>query len=550
MAKTATTPRILPFKIGGDPELLLFYGDKHINAGQAVPKFFEGKFTKSPNSMGYLVREHGSFGWDGASPTCEIRPKESDSIETLTKNIQELFVAAHETMPLFDMSTLSIGRPVGGHFHVDAPAEFMNDEKLLNKTKKIIAALLLPILASEHKLSSTQRTKGGGYGEISDIRVHTDFGTGTFELRGPSSEWLTSEKICRSTLAYIAVIWNEIIKNHVKLGKNEMVFKSLMQTKAMQDMIIADYKPLATMMTELVSKQVKTFELYPQYKEEVDFILDPKAVYKEKEAAGWNITNGWNLKNEKVAGKRDLLAKNKIKEKIKSMNIELFMTTFSIAYNDDYNVASFANAITERIAATNWNLTNEYFLFGLKKGTEGFLAGPAIQFTKTDGAKLCYTIPKNIAKADSIAALTNIAKRVQAETGNTVKINPKTGKAFAGVSNMILIGIPYDVRAEENIKALIDIMWDIENGKLKTKEIETFEVQVIANKDEKDVETMINAVVSKDQPQLSSEAQAMATTEIMESYQTEGGEPPEPEENEERCDDCGELPDDCSCDND
>lgn len=515
MPKT-TTPELdlLPFKVGADPELLLFYGDKHINAGQAIPKFLNGKYPTG--TLGFNIGTHGNFGWDGSAPTAEIRPKESNDINVFVNNIGELFKAAHKEMPLFDLSTLSIGRPVGGHFHVDASAEFITNEKILGKVRKIIAALLIPILASEHKLSSTQRTKGGGYGELTDVRVHTDFQT--FEIRGPSSEWLTSEKICRATSAYIAVIWNEIQKNHVALAKNDIMFKSLGQAKAMQDMIIADYKPLAHMMTDTIAKEIRKFELYEKYKEEVDFILNPKAVYKEKEAAGWNINNGWKLGGEKTPTKRDLNATTKIKEKVKEMNIELLTNTFSISYNDDYNVATFATGISERIATMNWSLKHEYFLFGLKKGTAGFIAAQAMQFTTNDGAKICYALPTNISRDESATALKNIANRVKGAMGSTIKINPKTGKAFSGVSNIVLIGIPYDIRADENLKPLINLMWEIENGKLKAKPIESFEVSVIAHKEENNTEEIISQTTST-QNGLTDEAQILATEMILEDYQ-------------------------------
>lgn len=509
--------KTFPFKIGADPEFLLFYGDKHINAGQVIPKFMDGKFTKT--EMGFNIGEHGNFGWDGSSPTGEIRPKESNDVDVLTNNIGELFKAAHNAMPLFDMSTLSIGRPAGGHFHVDVPREFTNNERLLTRIRKIVSVLLIPVIASEHKLSSMQRTKGSGYGNLTDIRVHTEGSMMTYELRGPSSEWLVSEKICRSTVAYIGVIWNEILKNHAALAKNDIVFKNLPQAKAIQDMIIADYKPFANSLTDLIAREVKKFELYPQFKDEVDFILNPQAVQKEKEAVGWNINRGWNLKGESKVTKRELNAKTKIKEKVKAMNIELLTGTFGISYNDDYNVALFANAISERIAALNWNLSNEYFLFGLKKGTNGFLVGPAMQFIKNDAMPLCHLMPNNIAKADSVKAMRNIATKVKNIAGSVVKISPQTGKAFAGVSNTVLIGIPYDIRAEENIKPLIDIIYDIENEKLKAQPIDKFEATVISNKEEKNLDELISSLGTNQQG-LHSEANEAAIETITENYQT------------------------------
>lgn len=493
--KTPKPVFILPFKIGGDPELLLFYGDKHIHAGNTIPKFLKTKYEQKEN--GYKIGENGALGWDGASATAEIRPKESNDVNQLTENIKQLFITANKEMPLFDMSTLSIGKPVGGHFHVEAPELFRDNDALQAKLRKIIATLLIPITSSEHKISSTQRTKGG-YGQISDIRSHSEFKT--IELRGPSAEWLTSEKICKSTISYIAVIWNEILKNHKELAKNRTTFRNLSQTKALQELITADYKPVTDTITKEIAKEIRKFELYPQFKEEVEFILNPEAVYKEKEKHGWNINNGWNLGNTATPTKKNLNEKKKIKEKVQAMDIELMTNTFSISYNDDYNVSTFANAISERIATLNWNLTHEYFLFGLKKETIGYIAAKASEHTGGYGlTKTCYTIPSNISKENSLTILNNIANRLQRETSNTLKINPKTGKACSGTSNTIIIGIPYEIRAKEDIKSLVDLIWNIENKKTKHQEIDKFTTQVVSNKDEINTKEIIDAGTSEQQ---------------------------------------------------
>lgn len=44
-----------------------------------------------------------------------------------------------------------------------------------------------------------------------------------------------------------------------------------------------------------ISLKVKKFKLYDQYKKEIDFILSPKEVIKEKELNNYNIITGWNL---------------------------------------------------------------------------------------------------------------------------------------------------------------------------------------------------------------------------------------------------------------
>ncbi len=52
---------------------------------------------------------------------------------------------------------------------------------------------------------------------------------------------------------------------------------------------------LNTLLLKQISTKVKKFELYDQHKKEIDFILSPKEVLKEKEAHKYNIIKGWNL---------------------------------------------------------------------------------------------------------------------------------------------------------------------------------------------------------------------------------------------------------------
>jgi len=44
-----------------------------------------------------------------------------------------------------------------------------------------------------------------------------------------------------------------------------------------------------------ISLKVKKFKLYDQYKKEIEFILSPKEIIKEKELNNYNIIKGWNL---------------------------------------------------------------------------------------------------------------------------------------------------------------------------------------------------------------------------------------------------------------
>lgn len=479
---TERKPREMPFKMGADPEFLIFHGTKILDASKII-KYFIGQTqnqTLEANAMGYEIGKNGQLGWDGTNQTGEIRPTPEKNIDKLTEHIGQLLQTMNQKVPFADLTTLSIGTPAGGHIHVDITnknQEFRNSLSNNNRASKAIATFLIPIIAADHRISAASRVKGSGYGQADDIRIGEHGDSITLEIRGQSSEWLTTPKLTRSTLAYVGVVWNEIV-NNPKLFKNEIVFKNKPQITAIQDMVISNYKPLFDSIISQIAKVVKTFELYKEFKEEIDFILDTEAVYAEKEKNGWNIGQGWNFQKNKAPTKRDLFSGKKTKNRIKNIDMELINTSLSIDYNDDRHVSNFANAISERIAAFGWNLKNNYFLFGLAKGENNFLAatGNDVILCKNeqDGEMPVYVTPTTRTANQARNTLLNMWSKIKYNSSNSLKINPKTGKLLQDNKNTVMIGIPYETREENKIKDLINLIWKIESGKLVKKKIKDF----------------------------------------------------------------------------
>lgn len=479
-----TTKNKLPFKIGADPEFLLFHGVRALDAHGLMTTYFQKKANLKLNETGhgggYIVPNVGEIGWDGASSTGELRPEPTDNPEEMVNKIGTLIAKMHEHMPFVDYTTLSIGSPIGGHIILDAPKELVSENHApngdiqaqkaeMNRVAKLIASFVMPIIASEHKVSSSSRL-GMDYGQADDYRWEErgPKKQGTLEVRGMSAEWITSPKIAHATLCYMAVIWHEILKNNKELIKEKAILKTKGHITAVQQMMLADYRLLETAIVKGLSKLIRQFELYPLYKKEVEFILHPADAMREKEKHGWNLTSGWKIGNKvKPPTRKDIFADKKIAERLKAADMAALEQGFHVPYNDDYNVQLYAKAISDRVAGINWKLNNEYFLFGLKKGIEGF----ACMRIKE---KTFHSVPTNNPHANTTSSCEKMSKRFEEEIKNLVRIDPKTGKTRRWGVNQVVIGIPYGIRAENNTKPLLELIWDIEKGKNKATKITEF----------------------------------------------------------------------------
>lgn len=455
--------RKLPIKVGCDPEFMMFYGNRPANAQAMFQSFFRN--TGLLHGQGIRVIGAGEIGTEGSAAIVgEMRPNPGSSPEELTRNIGTLIKAMHDHMPLLDMSTLSIGHPIGGHMHLDMPMEFAKNAKVQSKLVRIAATMMMPIFASEHRMCAASRYTQSHYGHAHDVRYAIKGETLCIELRALTSEWMCTPRICEATIAYLAVIWHEACKRYEELSKENVVFKSQPQIEAIQRMILTDYKPMADSLVNDIGKLVRTFELYEQFKEECEFILNPSAVYAEKEKVGFELFQGWGFRDKvKPITKRSVLADKAIRSKIRTVNVDLLSSTISMPYNNDFNIQMYAKALAERTAALGWQLKHEYFFFGLKKGVEGFVAARV-------HSDEYFSIPENSPYKDVTHAVTKMRQRFNnvKEVSSATKIDPKTGKTRRGNINAIVVGIPYDVRQKKNIKPLIELIWRIERETLKS----------------------------------------------------------------------------------
>lgn len=471
-----TIKKEFDFKIGADPEFILTMQGRKIDAKQTMDLVLSNKpnFVKSHDCMGYEIKNKdcGDIGWDGASSTAEIRPKASETPQGVVKNLTELFKAFTNEIKICDMSTISEFSSVGGHVHLEIP----KGEKWTTEKKNIIqrrlSSFYLPLLISENKTNLNLRIQQG-YGSIKDSRIEQHFtypdGTPgfTLEFRAPSAEWLTTPKLATSTMAYLGVVYHEIIKNPKKFSKfNDIIFKSDKQGDALQTLAIMEYNILTQTILNKAKKYIKTFEMYPAYKTEIDYLFNPKQVIKDKQKADYNIAIGWNLIGKTLPKKSEILSsKKKIQKIAKEEDFDLLKNVMNIHYNDDTNVSLYAETLKDRVAAYNWKLKNNYYIFGIRKGIKtiisknlkrDYLCGNEILKTTLDEEYMNNLFDKMITKFTNTETIT---------TNPTLDF--KTGKMKDTRESSIIIGIPYESRIKEDIKDFLNLIWSLEKGEIK-----------------------------------------------------------------------------------
>ena len=61
-------------------------------------------------------------------------------------------------------------------------------------------------------------------------------------------------------------------------------------------MAISDYIGITESLFNRIKKAVRTFATYNDYKDQIEYILNPKKVMEDKKKANYDMTIGWNLK--------------------------------------------------------------------------------------------------------------------------------------------------------------------------------------------------------------------------------------------------------------
>lgn len=462
------------FTIGCDPEFNMVFQGRKLHAQNTMQKVLNGKPGFSSASGGFDTAE-GNIGWDGASTTAEIRIKQTNNIDEFVNRMDETIKKLSSNFPGVEFSTLNEFAPIGGHIHLAVPEHIDANGTTFKKQLDKFFPFLIPITLSENKISATVRIKTS-YGAITDLRFDHKFtnqnGTPgyTCEVRCPTAEWTSSKKITRATIAYLAVVWNELTA-HPKsfITATAKLPRTKEQIKAVHLLAMSNYEDGASPVLKEIKKHIKNFELYDKYKEEIEFILNPKEVVKEKKECLYEATRGWGFAKEAAKiTKTEFMSEKAIKDTADKENLDNKTNPNYIIFNKDFKVDQFAGALNERIIAFGWKPENTYVLFGLRKGI------PEIVARNRRGE---YIVGENMIKTKGdLTQMESTFKKLETKLSSSIgtpgkKIDIVSEKIIDTKSKTILIGIPYDMRTKEDTKTMLSTIYDIENKKYKPKKI-------------------------------------------------------------------------------
>lgn len=442
------------FKIGADPEFNIFLHDTRLSAARLLETLFDNNQPRYQKADKGFTVKGGNIGWDCSDSTGEIRPNPNYNPIQVADNIKKILKEFANKAEIFELTSLSMGAPIGGHIHLEVPSDITNEK--LNKINKILTAFYWPILMGENKVNIYNRIKEG-YGEIENMRSQEqESGARTFEFRAPSAEWTTTQKLAEATLAYMGVIFHEININQDKLLKlDKIIYKNKRQANALQELAISEFGGLTKILTKEIYKVIKTFERYKDFKQEIDYIFKPYQILKDKDKVQYDILRGWGIVKRTMPTKKSILT---IKKTTK--NIDPYYKLIHIPFNEDHKVSLFVETLKEKILTQDWRLQNNYFIFGLKKGIKEYMAINCANEFLNGGNQIKTTgdlerVNKTFQKLKEKFYINIPDKRLtHKETSKEAQKN-------------IIIGIPYETRQRENKKGFLALIYDIEKNKLK-----------------------------------------------------------------------------------
>lgn len=470
--------------LGADPEFNILVKDRKVNASKLMPALFAKEFKEEKNAhannqiMGYLVEDAGSIGWDGMTSTAEIRPAPSKNPNILIENIGKLLKAFSDKTKLFTLSTSSAKSPVGGHIHIAldkklAEKDDNGQNRKMDNIHKRFVSYYLPVLLGEDVVDFRTRQamgkqNGSNYGQIDDYRVEfrdKQQRIATYELRVPSAEWLTTPEIAKATIAYLATVYNEIINHPKNFGKaKDILFQSKKQSLALQDLALTRYLAIVRMLLGKIRRYIKTFEYYPCYQKEIDFILSPQRVLTTKRKNQFSILKGWKFDTSKQPTKKLLLSEKRLAKEALKTDVDTLGEIIQMPFNPDTNVEHFVKALKSRIVALNWKFANTYFLYGLRPCVPDYIAANRnLEFYS--GRETIMT------KLDWDSIRNSLEKMNDRFSLNLEGSSRRLSDTSAENKTHIMIGIPYEKRMKLEIKDFIKLVYVIEKGKLKPKAI-------------------------------------------------------------------------------
>jgi hypothetical protein len=459
-----------PFTMGADPEFTVVSGTRPMNAEDIFATFFKGlKYKKGPDGRaGGFQLPGGDIGNDSHPATGELRPNPGTPHEVVS-NLKLLFGEAHKRMPFVDLTTLTVASATGGHIHLSVPEEL--NPALENKTAKwsaierTVGMFIILIMMGENSLSRELRKRGSNYGDLLDFRYEVKFAhpSGargyTMEIRGPTAEWITSEKIATGTLVYMAIAWDSILKGQLE-SIAPIMFLNKTQARNTVEPLVDNYGGIQSTYLNKMRPFIRKHEAYGANKSALELILNPARVIEEKKRVHYCINEGWGFTtNSKEVNTNKFMNDDEIEKLTSKFPEQIIRNLSQFAWNEDLHVEQFATALSKRCIALGWKPKHEYFLFGMKKGMDAivmrneegqFLSGTEIMQTKEDYKLIEHKFGRLGKKA------TPVYGRV---------LNPRTGELTKEKDERrVMIGIPYGMRQKNDIKPLMRLVLSFEKN--------------------------------------------------------------------------------------
>ena len=450
------------FKLGADPEFAIVSKDRILNAIDLLR-------TSPELARNSIPTEGGELGVDGHAETAEIRPKATNDPKEMATNIGKIYQKFAEiTHPEIDGFVTSKFLNVGGHIHFEMiPSLPYNRDTYHRNLQDWLATFFVPVFLSENKISVLQRVSSGSYGRFKDWREHNPTAdVRTHEFRTPTPEWTLTPKLVECTMAYMGVVYHEFINHvekHVDVVNQIGLCDENMQDAA-QIFFLNKSELVADAFMRIIKKTIPTFELYPEYKEQCDYIMNYKQVIKDKEKVEYSLKKGWNLMTAKAMTEKDFKYKKKKASdpNVSPVSIHPTIGYLLPSYGQEIGVEKYAQQFALFLAEKKKPLKHSYYFFGLRKDYGTFIG--------LDAKNNFYGTP--IDEED-----VNITIREEGcepmETKKSVIFSNLQNRMTRRLLNSrctIAIGIPKAARLETgfDFQGLLNVIKDCEQGKTST----------------------------------------------------------------------------------
>jgi hypothetical protein len=393
--------------IGSDPEFNLKKGNSNISASSVI----QG-------------RTGVEWGTDGNSSTGEIRPKAENTPEAHFNNIKTILKNNLGKMSdVYKVDVTSTYNNCGGHIHISGVSE----DKIQKLVKNLDNFLGLPFMLIEPK-DVFKRHIDGSYGLLGDYRTESCANGTKVEYRTLPT-WLATPQLTKMTLAIAYMIADETDNHALDSKLLPSIFQSKIILKDIGDKN-NEWFNFGNIVTN--AEKLKTFSLYPKYKEEVDKFCEMVA---KQERFSTDFEKNWKIKMIETLHLNEEYFKTVMATKPRILKTDRFSGGTTVEPSDDINVAMLANWLNNRLDTTSEE-KQRYVLVGLSeaRGLKWFASNyeALVRLSKLGLPVRITPIGSNIT---SIADVLNFKNKAYNVRGN---------------GDVIKIWIPFEDRKEES----------------------------------------------------------------------------------------------------